>query len=68
LTVKLAVAPLKVTAVVPAKPLPVMMIFVPAAPLLGEKLVMVGGVLVGVGVGVFVRVLVAVFVGVFVEA
>ena len=61
---KLAFAPLKVTAVVPEKPVPVMVILAPATPLGGEKLVIVGGTMTGVGVGV--GVLVAVLVGVLV--
>ena len=39
---KVELAPLKATAVVPVKPLPVMVIFVPATPLVGEKPVIVG--------------------------
>ena len=39
---KLAFAPLKLTAVVPLKPVPVMVTFVPAVALAGAKLVIVG--------------------------
>ena len=43
ITEKLAAAPLKATAVVPVKWLPVMVTGVPAVPLVGEKELMVGG-------------------------
>jgi hypothetical protein len=42
LILKLALAPLKLTAVVPVKPLPVTVTFAPAMPLVGLKLVIVG--------------------------
>ena len=40
---KLAVLPLKVTAVAPVKPVPLIVTLVPTRPLLGVKLVMAGG-------------------------
>src|SRR5436190_1161171 len=42
--VKLAVLPLKVTAVAPVKPVPLIVTLVPTRPLMGVKLVMAGGV------------------------
>ena len=42
-TVKLAVLPLKVTAVAPVKFVPLIATLVPAGPLVGVKLVIVGG-------------------------
>ena len=42
MTVKLEFAPLKLTTVVPLKPVPVMVMFVPAVALVGEKLVIAG--------------------------
>src|SRR5436305_892668 len=44
LTVKLAAVPLKLTAVVPLKLLPLIVTTVPTGPLVGVKEVMVGGV------------------------
>ena len=43
-TVKLAAGPLKATAVVPVKPVPVMVTLCPHPPLLGEKEVIVGAI------------------------
>src|SRR2546425_1133382 len=43
LTVKLALVPLKVTAVAPVKLVPVIVTLVPTGPLVGVKLVIVGG-------------------------
>src|SRR5437667_10055737 len=42
-TVKLALTPLKATAVAPVKLVPLMVTLVPAGPLVGAKLVIVGG-------------------------
>src|SRR5258708_30051962 len=42
-TVKLALAPVNVTAVAPANPVPVIVTLLPAGPLVGVKLVIVGG-------------------------
>ena len=42
-TAKVAVVPLNLTAVAPVKAVPVIVILAPTAPLVGEKLVMVGG-------------------------
>ena len=43
-TVKLAAVPLNVTDVAPVKLVPLMITLIPTAPLVGEKLVIVGGV------------------------
>ena len=45
MTVKLALAPLKATRVVPVKLVPLMVTLVPAGPLAGVKLVIVGGLI-----------------------
>src|SRR5882672_1999574 len=45
LTVKLALAPLNATAVVPVKLVPLMVTLVPTGPLAGVKLVIVGGLI-----------------------
>jgi len=53
--VKLAVLPLKVTAVAPVKPVPLIVTLVPTRPLMGVKLVMAGG---GITVKLFALVVV----------
>ncbi|PYT95153.1 MAG: hypothetical protein DMG36_02935 [Acidobacteria bacterium] len=52
---KLAVLPLKVTAVAPVKPVPLIVTLVPTRPLMGVKLVMAGG---GITVKLFALVVV----------
>src|ERR1043165_6237005 len=53
-TVNVAAVPLKATAVAPVKPLPVIVTAVPAGPVVGLKLVIVGGVPVTVKLALLV--------------